>query len=40
MLNKEEMKNGNTTYEVVGYFNPNGEEYFINQIIRKSEYKY
>ena len=35
-----EMKDGNTTYEVVSHFNPNGEEYFINQIIRKLGYKY
>ena len=35
-----EMKNGNTTFEVVGHFNPDGEEFFINQIIRKLGYKY
>lgn len=35
-----EMKNGNTTYEVVSHFNSNGDEYFINQIIRKLGYKY
>ena len=35
-----EMKDGNTTYEVVSHFNPNGDEYFINQIIRKLGYKY
>lgn len=34
-----EMKDGNTTYEVVSHFNSNGDEYFINQIIRKLEYK-
>lgn len=34
-----EMKNGNTTYEVVSHFNSNGDEYFINQIIRKLGYK-
>ncbi len=34
-----EMKDGNTTYEVVGHFNSNGDEYFINQIIRKLGYK-
>ena len=35
-----EMKDGNTTFEVVGHFNPDGDEYFINQIIRKLGYKY
>ncbi len=35
-----EMKDGNTTYEVVSHFNPNGDEYFLNQIIRKLGYKY
>lgn len=35
-----EMKEGNTTYEVVSHFNPDGEEFFINQIIRKLGYKY
>ena len=35
-----EMKDGNTTFEVVGHFNPDGEEFFINQIIRKLGYKY
>lgn len=35
-----EMKNGNTTYEVVSHFNSDGNEYFINQIIRKLGYKY
>lgn len=34
-----EMKDGNTTYEVVSHFNSNGDEYFLNQIIRKLEYK-
>lgn len=34
-----EMKNGNTTYEVVSHFNSDGNEYFINQIIRKLGYK-
>ncbi len=34
------MKDGNTTFEVVGHFNPDGEEFFINQIIRKLGYKY
>lgn len=34
-----EMKDGNTTYEVVSHFNSNVEEYFINQIIRKLGYK-
>lgn len=34
-----EMKDGNTTYEVVSYFNSDGDEYFINQIIRKLGYK-
>jgi|GEM_PF-812665 len=35
-----ETKDGNTTFEVVGHFNPDGEEFFINQIIRKLGYKY
>ena len=35
-----EMKDGNTTFEVIGHFNPDGDEYFINQIIRKLGYKY
>lgn len=34
-----EMKNGNTTYEVVSHFSSDGNEYFINQIIRKLGYK-
>ena len=34
-----EMKDGNTTYEVVSHFNSDGEEYFLNQIIRKLGYK-
>ncbi len=35
-----EMKDGNTTYEVVSHFNSDGDEYFLNQIIRKLGYKY
>ena len=35
-----ELKEGNTTYEVVSHFNSDGEEFFINQIIRKLGYKY
>lgn len=35
-----EMKNGNTTYEVVSHFSSDGNEYFINQIVRKLGYKY
>ena len=35
-----EMKDGNTTYEVISHFNSDGDEYFINQIIRKLGYKY
>ena len=34
-----EMKDGKTTYEVVSHFNSNSDEYFLNQIIRKLEYK-
>ncbi len=34
-----EIKDGNTTYEVVSHFNSNGDEYFLNQIIRKLGYK-
>lgn len=33
-----EMKDGNTTYEVVSHFNVKGNEYFINQIVRKLGY--
>lgn len=35
-----ERKDGNTTYEVVSHFNSDGDEYFINQIIRKLGHKY
>ncbi len=35
-----EMKDGNTTYEVVSHFNSDGNDYFMNQIIRKLGYKY
>lgn len=34
-----EMTDGNTTYEVVSHFNSDGDEYFLNQIIRKLGYK-
>lgn len=34
-----EMKDRNTTYEVVSHFNSDGDEYFLNQIIRKLGYK-
>lgn len=34
-----EMKDGNTTYEVAGFFNPNGSEYFINQVIDNLGYE-
>ena len=34
-----EMKDGNTTYEVSGFFSPNGSEYFINQVIDNLGYK-
>lgn len=34
-----EIKDGNTTYEVVSHFNSDGDEYFLNQIIRKLGYK-
>ena len=34
-----EMKDGNTTFEVVSHFNPDGDEYFFSQIIRKLGYK-
>lgn len=34
------VKNGNTEYEVVGSFNPDGDEYLIGTIVRKLEYKY
>ena len=29
-----EMKLGNTTYEVAGHFNENGDEFLLNQLIR------
>ncbi len=35
-----EIKDGNTIYEVVSHFNSDGDEYFLNQIIRKLGYKY
>lgn len=34
-----EMKDGNTTFEVISHFNSDGNEYFLNQIIRKLGYK-
>lgn len=34
-----EMEDGNTTFEVISHFNSNGDEYFLNQIIRKLGYK-
>lgn len=33
-------KDGHTEYEVVGHFNPNGEEYLLNTIIRKLGYNF
>jgi len=33
-------KDGHTEYEVVGHFNPDGEEYLLNTIIRKLGYKF
>ena len=33
-------KDGNTEYEVVGYFDSEGEEYLIDTIVRKLEYKF
>ena len=29
-----ERKRGNTTYEVVGHFNEDGDEFLLNQLIR------
>lgn len=34
------QKNGNTEYEVVGYFDSEGEEYLIDTIVRKLGYKF
>lgn len=34
------LKDGNTEYEVTGYFNPNGEEYLLSTIVRKLGYQY
>ncbi len=34
------VKDGNTEYEVVGMFNPDGDEFLLNTIIRKLGYKY
>ena len=34
------QKDGNTEYEVVGYFDSEGEEYLIDTIVRKLEYKF
>ena len=33
-------KDGHTEYEVVGHFNPDGEEYLLNTVIRKLGYKF
>ncbi len=33
-------KDGHTEYEVVGHFNPYGEEYLLNTVIRKLGYKF
>ncbi len=34
------VKDGNTEYEVVGNFNPDGDEYLLSTIIRKLGHKY
>ena len=34
------QKDGNTEYEVVGYFDSEGEEYLIDTIVRKLGYKF
>ena len=34
------QKDGNTEYEVVGYFDSKGEEYLIDTIVRKLGYKF
>lgn len=34
------VKDGNTEYEVVGGFNPDGDEFLLGTIIRKLGYKY
>lgn len=34
------MKDGNTEYEVAGLFNPGGDEFLLNTIIRKLGYKF
>jgi len=33
-------KDGHTEYEVVGHFNPDGEEYLLNTVVRKLGYKF
>ena len=34
------VKDGHTEYEVIGHFNPDGEEYLLNTVIRKLGYKF
>ena len=34
------VKDGNTEYEVVGSFNPDGDEFLLGTVIRKLGYKY
>ena len=34
------QRDGNTEYEVVGYFDSEGEEYLIDTIVRKLGYKF
>ena len=34
------QKDGNTEYEVVGYFDSEGDEYLIDTIVRKLGYKF
>ena len=34
------MKDGRTEYEVVGHFNPDGDECLLQMMIRKLGYKY
>ena len=34
------VKDGNTEYEVAGLFNPDGDEFLLNTIIRKLGYRF
>ena len=34
------LKDGHTEYEVVGHFNPDGDEYLLGTVIRKLGYRF